>query len=111
MPETVFTWAVVRRRRVERHTREGLECELLRFEGIAVQHARLVCVHLLEDAAQCGGERRPGLGPRRIERDPQEVREVLVLQLSIARVAFRRLHEDPVGPPRLSRLGFDQRTE
>ena len=61
-------------------------------KSIAVQHARFVRLHFLEDAAQCGGERRPGLGPRRVERDPQEVREVLVLQPSIARVAFRCLH-------------------
>src|SRR5262249_48678279 len=90
---------------------EGLKRELLSFEGIAVQHTCFVRAHLLEDATQCGGERRPGLGPRRIERDPQEAREVLVLQPAIARVAFRCLHKEPVGPPRLPRLGLDQRTQ
>ena len=103
-PETVFG----RNNPCFTPSREGLECELLGSEGIAVQHACFVCVHLLEYAAQCGGERRPGLGPRRIERDSQEVREVLVLQLSITRVAFRCLHEEAGSPPRLPRLGFDQ---
>src|SRR5262249_40894375 len=71
----------------------------------------LVGVHLVDDATQCGGARRSGLGPRRIERNAKEAREVLVLQPAIARVAFRCLHEEPAGPPRLSRLGFDQRTQ
>ena len=51
-------------------SREGLECELLRFERIAVQYTCFECLNFLEDATQCGGEGRSRLGSQRIERDP-----------------------------------------